>query len=153
MFNIQPDSMHAGDEPSGNWIASQGIDADAKDLGPALPKVLVVDDNKLIADTITEILEGAGFRADTAYDGWMALEMARRLKPDYLLSDVLMPRMNGVELAIAVRKLYPAARILLFSGQAGISEILLEGRRQGFEFELIAKPVHPLKLIERLKEQ
>jgi hypothetical protein len=45
------------------------------------------------------------------------------------------------------------ARHLLFSGQAGISEILLAGHRQGFEFELIAKPIHPLKLIERLKAQ
>jgi len=61
--------------------------------------------------------------------------------------------MNGVELAIAIRKMYPAAKILLFSGQAGISDILLDGQKQGFEFELIAKPIHPLKLIERLKEQ
>jgi len=66
---------------------------------------------------------------------------------------VLMPRMNGVDLGIAMRKMFPDAKILLFSGQAGISEILLEGQRQGFEFELIAKPIHPLKLIERLKEQ
>jgi hypothetical protein len=58
-----------------------------------------------------------------------------------------------VELAIAVRKMYPAVKILLFSGQAGISEILLEGQSRGYQFELIAKPIHPLKLVERLKEQ
>jgi hypothetical protein len=40
---------------------------------------------------------------------------------------------------------------VLFSGQAGISDILLDGQRQGFEFELIAKPIHPLKVIEYLK--
>ena len=88
-----------------------------------------------------------------AYDGWTALEAAARAHPDCLLSDVLMPGMNGVELAIAMRKLYPAARILLFSGQAGISQILLEGQKQGFEFELIPKPIHPFKLIERLKDR
>jgi CheY-like chemotaxis protein len=114
--------------------------------------VLVVDDEKLIADTLTEILEGAGFDVIAAYDGWTALEKVTRRQPDYLLSDVLMPKMNGVELAIAIRKMYPATRIVLFSGQAGISEILLEGQRQGFEFELIAKPIHPLKVIEHLKE-
>ena len=75
---------------------------------------------------------------------------ARRFHPDYVLSDVLMPRMNGVELAIAIRKMLPAVKIFLFSGQAGISEILQEGQRQGYDFELIAKPIHPLKLIERL---
>lgn len=126
--------------------------------GPTEPrhtrrKVLVVDDQRLIADTISEILEGAGFQVMVAYDGWTALEAARRFHPDYLLSDVLMPRMNGVELAIAIRKMLPAAKVLLFSGQAGISNALLEGQKQGFEFELIAKPIHPLKLIERLKEQ
>ena len=70
---------------------------------------------------------------------------------DYLLSDVLMPQMNGVELAIAIRKMHPTIRIVLFSGQAGISEILLEGQRQGFHFELLAKPIHPLKVIEHLR--
>jgi DNA-binding response OmpR family regulator len=118
----------------------------------SLPTIIVVDDERRIADTLTEILEMAGFRVATAYDGWEALRVAARFRPDYVLSDVLMPRMNGVDLGIALRKMYPDARILLFSGQAGISEILLDGQKQGFEFELIAKPIHPLKLIERLKE-
>jgi CheY-like chemotaxis protein len=116
------------------------------------PRVLVVDDQKIIADTISEILESAGFHALAAYDGLAALEAAALFRPDYLLSDVLMPRMDGVELAIAIRKSQPAARIVLFSGQAGISEILQRGRKEGYEFELIAKPIHPLKLIERLRQ-
>jgi CheY-like chemotaxis protein len=116
-------------------------------------KILVVDDQRLIADTLAEILENAGFDAVAAYDGWEALEVASRFQPDWLLSDVLMPRMNGVELAIAIRKSYPMVTIVLLSGQTGISEILEEGQRKGYEFELIAKPIHPLKLIERLKEQ
>lgn len=117
----------------------------------AKSRILVVDDQKLIADTLTEILNDAGFEAQPAYDGWSALEAAARIRPDRVLSDVLMPRMNGVELAIALRGAYPSLEILLFSGQAGISEILLDGRRRGYEFELIAKPIHPLKLIERLR--
>jgi DNA-binding NtrC family response regulator len=117
------------------------------------PIVLVVDDEKLIVDTMVEILEGAGFDVIGAYDGWTALEQIARRRPDYVLSDVLMPQMNGVELAIAIQKMHPTTRIILFSGQAGISEILLEGQRQGFEFELIAKPIHPLRLIEHLRAQ
>ncbi|SPE17978.1 Response regulator receiver protein (fragment) [Candidatus Sulfotelmatomonas gaucii] len=115
------------------------------------PIVLLVDDEQLIVDTLAEILEGAGFFVLAAYDGWTALEKVARCRPEYLLSDVLMPKMNGVELAIAIRKMYPSTRITLFSGQAGISDILLDGKRQGFEFELIAKPIHPLKLVEHLK--
>jgi CheY-like chemotaxis protein len=114
-------------------------------------KVLVVDDERLVADTLTEILERSGFEVAVAYDGWTALEAANRFQPDYLLSDVLMPHMNGVELAIAIQKMFPAIRILLFSGQAGISEILAEGQKRGYEFELVAKPIHPLKLIEHLR--
>jgi hypothetical protein len=46
----------------------------------------------------------------------------------------------GVELAIAIQKMYPPARITLFSGRAGISDTLLDAHRRGFEFELLAKP-------------
>jgi CheY-like chemotaxis protein len=120
---------------------------------PTRTKVLVVDDEKLIVDTIVEILTAAGFDAVGSADGWAALDVAARFHPDSLLSDVLMPKMNGVELAIAMRKMYPSTRVLLFTGQVGISGILLEGQKQGYEFELIAKPIHPLKLIERLKQE
>lgn len=116
-------------------------------------KVLVVDDHRLIAETLAEILVNAGFEALPAYDGWEALEVASRFHPDWLLSDVLMPRMNGVELAITLQQTFPQTSILLFSGQAGISDILLEGQQRGYEFELIAKPVHPLKLIQRLRQR
>jgi CheY-like chemotaxis protein len=153
MFEMPSGSLHAADEFFRNQIRSSQGETDSKEPQRGLPKVLVVDDERRIADTLTEILEMAGFHVMAAYDGWEAVEAAARFRPDYLLSDVLMPRMNGVELAIAIRKMCPAARILLFSGQAGISDILLNGQRQGFEFELIAKPIHPLKLIQRLKEE
>lgn len=115
-------------------------------------KVLVVDDEKRIADTLCEILRAYDFEAVAAYDGWDALEKIPQFGPDFVLSDVLMPRMNGVELAIAAHGLCPAAKILLFSGQAGIAEILESGKQRGFIFQLIAKPIHPLKLIQQLKE-
>ena len=115
------------------------------------PIVLLVDDEPLILDTLEEILDGAGFDVLPASDGRTALELVAHRRPDFLLSDVLMPKMTGVELAIAVLTMYPSTRAVLFSGQAGISEILLDGRRRGFEFEMIAKPIHPLKVIEHLK--
>lgn len=153
MFDIPSSFLCAAEEFFRNQIRSSQEETDSKEPQRSLPKVLVVDDERRIADTLSEILEMAGFHVVAAYDGWEAVEAAVRFQPDYLLSDVLMPRMNGVELAIAIRKMCPAARILLFSGQAGISDILLDGQRQGFEFELIAKPIHPLKLISLLKEE
>lgn len=117
------------------------------------PRILVVDDQKLIVDTIAEILQGAGFEVAVACDAWAALDLAARFEPDRILSDILMPGMNGVELAIAVRKMYPSVRILLFSGQAGISEILEGAEERGYKFDVIPKPIHPQKLIERIRDQ
>ena len=144
--------VYAADEPAQTPAASTWTQPDSRRGDDARAKVLIVDDQRLIADTLAEILSNAGFDAVAAYDGFDALDKASRFNPQWVVTDVLMPRMNGVELAIALRKNFPSSAILLFSGQAGISDILQEGRRQGYQFELIAKPIHPLKLIERLKE-
>jgi len=77
--------------------------------------------------------------------------MAVQLNPDYVLSDIVMPIMNGVQLAIALRKALPETEILLLSGQAGVTDILERGRKEGYSFELIGKPVHPERLLQRLK--
>ena len=114
--------------------------------------ILVVDDERLIADTMTEILQRSGYYATCAYDGVSALEMAIQQTPDIVLTDVVMPHMNGVQLAIAIREALPAAQVILLSGQAGISEIVERGRKGGYCFELIAKPVHPEKLLQRLQQ-
>jgi CheY-like chemotaxis protein len=153
MVVLLVDSICLSDEFLRAPIQSPSEESISKQSQPARPRVLVVDDERRITDTIAEILEGAGFQVLPAYDGWEALEAAARFRPDYLLSDVLMPRMNGVELAIAIQKMHPAAKILLFTGQAGISDILSKGQQQGLEYELIAKPLHPLKLIQILKER
>ena len=153
MPEIGSGSIYLSDESVRNRPKDRSRDSKATENRAARPRVLVVDDEKLIADTCAEILEAAGFHTQTAYDGWAALEMVAEFQPDYLLTDVVMPRMNGVELAIYVSKMLPDTRILLFSGQAGISEILLQGHEQGYEFELVAKPLHPIKLIEHLQKQ
>lgn len=142
----------AADEPAKSTGEPAWNTADSSKRQESPSKVLVVDDQRLIADTLAEILSNAGFDAIAAYDGFDALDKASRFHPHWIITDVLMPRMNGVELAIAMQQKYPASSILLFSGQAGISEILNEGQRKGYQFELIAKPIHPMRLIERLKE-
>jgi CheY-like chemotaxis protein len=115
-------------------------------------KVLVVDDEQLIADTLAQILKRDGFDAMVAYGGEQALQIAARFHPDCLLADVLMPFMNGVELAIAIRKMSANTRILLFSGHAESSELLDEARIKGHKFDVVAKPIHPEKLMQLLQE-
>jgi CheY-like chemotaxis protein len=151
MSRVGSDALYVADE---SFKANQEAGSDANEGAEPLrdrPRVLVVDDQRLIADSLAEILGNEGFEAVAAYDGWEALEVVSRFRPDWLLSDVLMPRMNGVQLAITIRQNYPKVEILLFSGQAGISEILQECQQRGYRFELVPKPIHPLKLVERLK--
>ena len=114
---------------------------------PFRPVVLVVDDERTIADTLVLILNNAGYAASAAYDGEMGLEMALLIPPELLITDVVMPGMNGVELAIAVAEVVPDCRILLFSGQAATNDLLKEAREAGHEFPVLAKPIHPTDLL------
>ena len=113
-------------------------------------KVLVVDDERLLADTTAAILRRSGFETKTAYDGFGALDAMASFHPHCLLTDIMMPGMNGMELAIAVTKIHPNTKVVLFSGQAGIADLLAKSKGEGFEFPLLAKPVHPAKLVEGL---
>jgi DNA-binding response OmpR family regulator len=119
--------------------------------GPGHPRVLVVDDERVIADTLATILTRSGYGARAAYSGEMALEMARNFHPDMLITDVAMPGINGIEAAIKVREFLPRCKVLLFSGQATTERLLEAARSQNNEFDLLAKPVHPAELIARVR--
>ena len=115
------------------------------------PRVLVVDDEHVIADTLAKILDLNGYDASAVYTGTAAVESARSLQPDLIISDVIMPDMNGIEAAISIRSFLPACKILLFSGQAATADLLENARARGHEFEIIAKPVHPSDLLAKLR--
>ena len=68
-----------------------------------------------------------------------------------LISDVIMADLNGIEAAIRIRELLPGIKVLLFSGQAATADLLEKARAQGYEFEILAKPVHPQDLLSRLR--
>lgn len=115
------------------------------------PRVLVVDDEQVIADTLAKILDLNGYDASAVYSGTAAVESARALQPDLVISDVIMQDMNGIEAAINIRGFLPDCKILLFSGQAATADLLENARAQGHEFEILAKPVHPADLLAKLK--
>lgn len=115
------------------------------------PKVLVADDEQVIANTLAMILNQSGFDARAVYSGERALEEAPVFRPDMLISDVIMADLNGIDAAIRIREILPAIKILLFSGQAATADLLEKARTQGYEFEILAKPVHPQDLLSRLR--
>jgi DNA-binding response OmpR family regulator len=111
------------------------------------PVVLVVDDESAIADTLTEILSRSGYAAMAAYDGNDALECALLTPPELLITDVVLPGMSGIELAITVRRVFPDCKVLLFSGQASTADLLASAKREGHQFTLLSKPLHPKEFL------
>jgi len=140
------------DPREGSLTTASHADGDsARSIAPT--RILVVDDEPLIADTIVQILNRSGFIAEAAYGGREAIDAARRINPELILSDVLMPHVDGVEAAITIQKFLPETRIVLFSGQAATVEILARARTRGYHFELLAKPLHPTQLIKHLRQE
>jgi DNA-binding response OmpR family regulator len=111
------------------------------------PVVLVVDDESVIADTLAEILNRKGYAAVPVYDAEEALETALVMPPELLLTDVVLPGMSGIELAIKMKRIFPDCKILLFSGQAATTEMLTSANRAGHRFDLLSKPIHPSDLL------
>jgi DNA-binding response OmpR family regulator len=116
------------------------------------PVVLIVDDEKVIADTLSIILSKSGFDTFVAYDGPSALALALEIAPQLLISDVVMPGMSGIDLAISLSGTLPQCRVLLFSGQASTVDLLEKARRSGHNFTTLTKPVHPTDLLNRISE-
>jgi len=115
------------------------------------PRVLVADDERIIADTLGMILSHSGFEVATVYSGQRAVETARQFRPQVFLADVVMPGMSGIEAAIQICGMIPDCRVLLLSGQAATSDLLRDARVRGHEFEILLKPIHPNQILERLK--
>ena len=111
--------------------------------GSGNPLVFVVDDEPAIALTLSMILQKEGFETRPFTEPLEALQVVRTTAPNLLISDVVMPLLSGIDLAIQVRDLYPECKILLFSGQANTESLLKNAREKGHDFELLTKPVHP----------
>ena len=119
------------------------------EMGFELPVVLVVDDEEIVADTLALILNKSGFCAVKAYGALEALAMARLSPPTLLLTDVQMPGMNGVELALELVNRQPDCKVMLFSGNAPSGD-LLAAKEAGYNFPLLGKPIHPVELLEHI---
>jgi DNA-binding response OmpR family regulator len=114
--------------------------------------IFVVDDEPAISETLAIILQRNGFAVTSFTNPLEALELAATASPNLLLSDVVMPELSGLDLAVSIKEKCPDCKILLFSGQAGTVDLLRAAREQGHDFSLVAKPIHPTALLGRIRE-
>jgi DNA-binding response OmpR family regulator len=120
---------------------------------PALiSSVFVVDDEPVIASTLSDILKANGFDAHCFLNPLEALEAARTSAPDLLISDVIMPGLSGIDLAIRFKEQCPAGKVLLIAAVAATADLLKAAREQGHDFQILAKPFHPTVLLARIKD-
>lgn len=117
----------------------------------ARTKVLIADDEEVIADTLALILNQGGFEARAVYSGEKAVEIAPAFQPDVLISDVLFADLNGMDTAIRIRSMLPNLRVVLLTGQTATADIVAKSKALNLGFDVLTKPVHPKELIKKLK--
>jgi CheY-like chemotaxis protein len=115
----------------------------AMDTGSAVyrPLILVVDDEPVLADTLAEILKQEGYSSLAVYDGESAIEAALLDPPQLVISDVMMPGINGIDLGIAIRRIFPDCKVILSSGQPASSNLIAATLSAGNHFVFLEKPV------------
>lgn len=111
--------------------------------------VLVVDDDPMLADTLSEILRRNEFTPIALYSGEDAVEYVERFRPEIVLSDIRMHRLDGIESAKRIRELHPECRVILFTASA-ISESTRDTIRK-LKFEFLPRPLHPEAVLAALR--
>ena len=110
-------------------------------------KLLIVDDDRLIADTTALIFTHAGYDVEAVYSAEQALELIQKWPPSAAILDVLLPQMGGITLAELMRTTLPDCRIVLFSSQAVFDDRIAAAHN---DFFVLAKPVHPSELLDSI---
>ena len=114
-------------------------------------KILVVDDEQAVADSLTFMLNHEGYKTEAVYSGDAAVKKAKEFKPDLVISDVIMPGRNGIDACIEISRGLPGCKAMLFSGQTISRDLVDEAGKEGHNFDLVEKPLHPQELLSRVR--
>ncbi|HEX6511757.1 MAG TPA: response regulator [Chloroflexota bacterium] len=109
-----------------------------------MPGVLVVDDEREITQFIGGALEDEGYAVSTAADGQQAVDLVAQDRPDLIVLDMMLPRLNGDEVAAEVRRMHGEVPILLITADGRADE---KARRVG-AFDFLSKPFDLNRLLD-----
>jgi DNA-binding NtrC family response regulator len=115
-----------------------------------VPRIFVVDNEPIIASTTAIILNRNGYSARGFTDPREVVSASQFDVPDLLLTDVVMFGLTGIDLAIQVTAQHPNCKVLLFSGKRETERLLEAAQAKGYNFPLLAKPVHPSELLDEI---
>ncbi len=113
-------------------------------------KVLIVDDNCLLAHVIQLILEGEGYEVKSAEDGQEGYLAYLRFKPDVVITDLHMPEKNGLELMKSIRRHDPTVKTIYMSADPGMSWTPLEEEKTAHAASILQKPFSKGELMRLL---
>ena len=117
--------------------------------GTGIPRgILIVDDEPAITESLSAIFEKHGYAVRCAHSAEAAIEIIAEWEPHLAIIDVMLPSMNGIDLALVLKANRPACHLVLFSGHAGTPALMEEAAKKGNTFEILAKPVHPLFMLD-----
>jgi DNA-binding NtrC family response regulator len=115
---------------------------------PEILRVLVVDDDIRVADSMASILAASGHEAVPAYSAEAAIKMADRISPHAVISDIVMGPVSGIELANHMREHFPHCKVLLISGHASASDFGQKILSRSACLQFAPKPVAPDRILE-----
>lgn len=110
-------------------------------------RILIADDERIIADTLALIFRARNIDAMAVYSGESALAMAEDWHPDFLICDVIMGGINGFEVGAFFREHLPGCNVVLFSGHA-TADMQLGIAEAAKQFDILMKPIHPRVLLD-----
>lgn len=113
-------------------------------------KILVVDDNRSLAEALADVFEAKGYVPILAFDGVQALEKVRTGHFDCVLMDVRMPRMSGVDAFKEIKKIAPSTPVILMTAYS-VQGLIEEARAEG-ALAILQKPVAAPKIINIIEE-
>ncbi len=117
-----------------------------------MARILVVEDEKLINIMFREALENAGYEIDTAFDGREGIDKQRKNPFDLIITDIMMPRTDGIQLITEIRERHPDAKILVVTAisLSGPHYRKMKRRLQGIP--ILQKPITKDKLISKVRD-